>query len=126
MWVNDLAEAIFRLLQNPHSVKRVLDLGGPEVCTHMQFAADRARAYGGPQPFPVPGWLAWWSAAFAERLFPNPWFNGDMVSNHEFDQTARTKDMNPYIWTWDDIGFQPASIEQARERELAGETFKNI
>eukprot|EP01065_Artemidia_motanka_P038457 TRINITY_DN47309_c0_g1_i1.p1 TRINITY_DN47309_c0_g1~~TRINITY_DN47309_c0_g1_i1.p1 ORF type:complete len:420 (+),score=93.07 TRINITY_DN47309_c0_g1_i1:108-1367(+) len=121
VWVGDIAEAVFRISQDPNSVKRVLDLGGPKVMTHMQFAIERAKAYSGPAPFPVPTWLGVTGAFLNEYLFPNPWTNQNMVCDYEMDQIARTKKNNPHLWTWEDLNMTPLSVAEARQKESAGE-----
>eukprot|EP01062_Namystynia_karyoxenos_P067428 TRINITY_DN61383_c0_g1_i1.p1 TRINITY_DN61383_c0_g1~~TRINITY_DN61383_c0_g1_i1.p1 ORF type:complete len:432 (+),score=141.82 TRINITY_DN61383_c0_g1_i1:134-1429(+) len=120
VWIGDLTEAIFRLLQDPQSVKRVVDLGGPKIMTHMQFAVERARIYGGPNPFPCPAWLATAGAFCMEYLFPNPWANQNMVCDYEMDQISRTPENNPHVWYWENIGMKPLTIAEAKKREDAG------
>eukprot|EP00756_Hemistasia_phaeocysticola_P040860 Hpha_TRINITY_DN16887_c1_g2::TRINITY_DN16887_c1_g2_i1::g.153392::m.153392/K00356/E1.6.99.3; NADH dehydrogenase len=120
LWVGDLVEAVWKLLQDPTSVKRVVELGGPKVMTHMQFAIERAKSYGGPGPLPVPPSLATAAAFATEYLFPNPWINQNMVCDYEMDQVARTKESNPHIWTFDHLDMEPKSISEARLLEKTG------
>eukprot|EP01060_Flectonema_neradi_P035447 TRINITY_DN6526_c0_g1_i1.p1 TRINITY_DN6526_c0_g1~~TRINITY_DN6526_c0_g1_i1.p1 ORF type:complete len:415 (+),score=68.67 TRINITY_DN6526_c0_g1_i1:76-1320(+) len=122
-WVNDLADAVFKVLRDPHAVKRVIELGGPKVMTHMQFAIDRQVYHNGPKPFPIDEYLGD-MVAFCNEIFnPNPTFSRSRVWELEMDQVARTKKENPHVWSWEDLGLTPATMEEASRKEKDGESF---
>eukprot|EP01063_Lacrimia_lanifica_P040309 TRINITY_DN9099_c0_g3_i1.p1 TRINITY_DN9099_c0_g3~~TRINITY_DN9099_c0_g3_i1.p1 ORF type:complete len:417 (+),score=145.24 TRINITY_DN9099_c0_g3_i1:64-1314(+) len=120
-WVEDLAEATHRVLQRPDAVKRVIELGGPKVMTHMQYASERAMYHKGPKPFPVNAALADIVAFFNELTCPKPKFSRNLICEMEMDQVALTKAENPHVWTFADLDMEPASMEDAATRERNGE-----
>eukprot|EP01061_Rhynchopus_euleeides_P038987 TRINITY_DN66866_c0_g1_i1.p1 TRINITY_DN66866_c0_g1~~TRINITY_DN66866_c0_g1_i1.p1 ORF type:complete len:409 (+),score=118.87 TRINITY_DN66866_c0_g1_i1:141-1367(+) len=122
-WANDLAEATFRVIRDPNAVKRVIELGGPKVMTHMQFASERAAYLKGPSPFPLPIWIANITAFFSELVNARPHFTGNMICEMEQHQVARTKEENPYLWSWEDLGMTPSTMQEAAAREAKGESF---
>eukprot|EP00754_Rhynchopus_humris_P017027 Rhum_TRINITY_DN14542_c7_g1::Rhum_TRINITY_DN14542_c7_g1_i1::g.97548::m.97548/K00356/E1.6.99.3; NADH dehydrogenase len=122
-WVNDLAEATFRVVRNPEAVKRVIELGGPKVMTHMEYAAQRKQHLKGGTPFPCPVWLGDAFAFANELVNPRPYFSRNLLCELEMDMVGRTPEENPYLWSWKDLGMTPKSIEEATRAESEGNKF---
>ena len=91
----------------------------------MQFAVDRQALLGGPKPFPIGNYFGDAVAFCNELVNPNPTFSRSRIWELEMDQVARTKEENPHIWTWDDLGLTPSSMQEASNKERDGAAFSS-
>jgi uncharacterized protein YbjT (DUF2867 family) len=107
VFVEDVAEAIVRVLQRPDPPPPVIECAGPRIYTYKELLeAVAARAHLKIRPVPIP-FPVWHAMAGVARLLPNPPLTRSQVELLEVDTVASST--QPGLA---DLGIQPRSIEQ--------------
>lgn len=107
VFVGDIAEAVVRVLDNPHWAGKTFELGGPEVMSFKQVlqlicaVTHRHRIL-----VPIPFLLASIQAMFLQ-LLPNPLLTMDQVRLLGQDNVVGTEG----VCTFDDLAITPAAVE---------------
>lgn len=106
VFVEDVAEAIVRLLQRPEPPPTVLECAGPRIYTYRELLeAVAARAHLRVRPVPVP-FPIWHAMAGVATLLPNPPLTRSQVELLEVDTVA-----SPAEAGLADLGIQPRALE---------------
>ena len=93
VWVNDVAAAIVRCLQDRHSIGQTCEACGPETFTLgelVQRAGQWAGVNGGQgRPvIPLPRWIGWLQALAMEMLPGEPLMSRDNLASMKVDNVA--------------------------------------
>jgi NADH dehydrogenase len=91
VWVEDVAEAIVRCLDNPRTAGTIFELAGPDVLTLAELVRGAARWSGAPlRPIvPLPAPLARAQAWLMERAPGEPLMSRDNLDSMQVDNVAR-------------------------------------
>jgi NADH dehydrogenase len=91
VWVEDVAEAIVRCLDNPRTAGTTFELAGPDVLTLAELVRGAARWSGAPlRPIvPLPSPLARAQAWLMERAPGEPLMSRDNLDSMQADNVAR-------------------------------------
>lgn len=106
-WVVDAARAVVRSVQTQRAVRMKLDLGGPDVLTHLQFAHQLSRHYKSRFVFPVAPSVGRLAAKIMPWVMPNAWFDHNYTSTWELDAINRKPTMFDRLSSWEHIGYKP-------------------
>ncbi len=112
VFVEDVAELIARALERPATVRRTVDVGGPDVLSLRRFYRLLGRAVRGREPWfvPVPTPLVRAGAWGASKLTRTPPITPDEVT---MLQAARPCDIRPMA---DLFELEPAALEPTLAR----------
>jgi NADH dehydrogenase len=104
--VEDVAEAIARLMQRAETPSLIFELGGPRIYSYEQFLRAVAHeAALAPRLVPIP--FAFWHAmAWASERLPSPVLTRNQVELMQID-TVSSPDMPGLV----ELGISPASVE---------------
>lgn len=114
--VEDVAEAVARLIGRPGGHAKVFEFGGPRSYSYQQLLAAVGREAGLaplliPIPFPV-----WHALAWASEMLPDPMLTRNQVELMEIDTVA-----SPEMPGFEDLGISPHAIDETvRKILLAG------
>lgn len=86
-WVRDAARMVVRACFAQRMVRAKLDLGGPEVMTHLQFVRKMSNLYHPRLIFPFPPSVGKLASRFTPWLIPNPWFDDNWIYTYELDRS---------------------------------------
>ncbi len=113
VWVRDVAQAIWTLVQQGPSSAGVYEAVGPHVLTLRELVRRAGRLSGRMRPvWPLPAVLGWLQAAVLE-LLPGPTLmSRDNLRSLQVDAVASSR-----FPTLQALGIAPASIEQAWAQE---------
>lgn len=113
-YVEDVAEAITRCVDQIQSPGTIFECGGPRIYSYSQLLKAIARETGlRPILFPVP-FAVWHALAFFAELLPNPPVTRNQVELMQIDNVA-----SPQMPGFGDLGISPSAVEQFA-RELVG------
>lgn len=88
VYVNDVAEAMFRALKDPAQAGKTFELGGPAVCSMREIMQQVSRITRRDRPvLPAPMWVARIQAGFLQFL-PNPPLTPDQIKLMEQDNVV--------------------------------------
>lgn len=114
VWVQDVAEALLRMLERDDTIGRVVEATGPQVFTLAQLVRLAGARGGHARPvLPLPGPLGRVQAQVME------WLPGGLMSRDNLDSLGVP---NVASGRWPDLaslGITPATIEQATQAERA-------
>ncbi len=93
VWVGDVAEAIVRCLQEPHSVGQTLEVCGPEVFTLRELVQAAGQWAGirhgrGRPVIALPHWVGWLQAATLECLPGQTLMSRDNLASMQVDNVC--------------------------------------
>jgi len=113
-YVEDVAEAIVRIIERAETQPTIFECGGPRVYSYEEFLRTVAHQAGlAPRLIPVP--LALWHAlAWASEMLPSPVLTRNQVELMQID-TMSSPEMPGFV----ELGISPHSVEAIIERMLS-------
>lgn len=113
-WVVDAARAVVRCARAHRAVRYKLDLGGPQVYTHVE-AFRRLAALYAPHRWVIPCYRGLGRAVgkCAAWMIPNPPVDDNYILTFELDQVNRRPTMFDRLASWEWIGYVPHTMEEA-------------
>lgn len=114
--VDDVGEAIARILARPDARPDTYEFGGPQVFTYEELLRTVARE-AGMKPILVPfPFIAWHALAGVAEILPRPPVTRNQVELMEVDTVA-----SPGMPGLGELGVTPQTVEDAVRRILAAE-----
>jgi NADH dehydrogenase len=111
VYVEDVAEAVRRALEDPATEGHVFELGGPRIYSFRELFHIVAKETGRhPRYLPIPSWIAAIMGAFL-GLLPNPILTLDQVRTLRRDNVVGAGADAPDIGTLADLGIEPTALE---------------
>ncbi len=113
-YVEDVAEAIGRIMQRTETPSTIFEFGGPRVYSYEEFLRAVAHQAGlAPRLIPIP--LAVWHAlAGASEMFPSPLLTRNQVELMQIDTVSLPK-MPGFV----ELGSSPHSVETILQKMLS-------
>ena len=113
-YVEDVAEAIVRVMQRAETPSTIFEFGGPRVYSYEEFLRAVAHQAGlVPRLIPIP--LAFWNAlAWASEMFPSPLLTRNQVELMQID-TVSSPEMPGFV----ELGISPHSVEAILQKTLS-------
>jgi uncharacterized protein YbjT (DUF2867 family) len=103
--IDDVAEAIVRMVENPEAAGKIYELGGPEIMSFKEILQFILEQTGGSNfLIPLPYAVASMIGAFGS-LLPNPPLTMDQVALLKYDNIMSAKQCG-----FDSLGINPASM----------------
>jgi NADH dehydrogenase len=105
-YVEDVAEAIGRVMQHAETSSTIFELGGPRVYSYKELLGAIARQAGlAPLLIPIP-FAVWHALAWASEMFPSPLLTRNQVELMQTD-TVSSPEMPGFI----ELGISPHSVD---------------
>ena len=105
VWVQDVAEAFLRALQQPHTIGATLELAGPRIYTLRELVKLAGKYSGHPRPvIGLPPALARLQARLLELLPGPPLMDRDNLDSMKKDNVAS-------VDSWPELGITPMALE---------------
>ena len=105
--VEDVAEAVVRLVQRPETRAKIFELGGPRTYSYQQLLGAVGREAGlTPLLVPIP-FMVWHALAWASEMLPGTMLTRNQVELMEID-TATSPEMPGFA----DLGISPHAIDE--------------
>jgi NADH dehydrogenase len=113
-YVEDVAEAIVRIIERAEAQPGIFECGGPRVYSYEEFVGIVARQAGHAHILiPIP--LAVWHAlAWASEILPDPLLTRNQVELMEID-TVSSPEMPGFV----ELGISPHSVEAMLQEMLS-------
>jgi len=113
-YVEDVAEAIGRVMQRAETPSMIFEFGGPRVYSYEEILREVAHQAGlAPRLIPIP--LAVWLAlAWASEMFPSPLLTRNQVELMQID-TVSSPEMPGFV----ELGISPHSVEVILQKMLS-------
>ncbi|MEO6780175.1 MAG: complex I NDUFA9 subunit family protein [Bradyrhizobium sp.] len=113
-YVEDVAEAIGRVMQRAETPSTIFELGGPRVYSYEEFLRTVAHQAGlAPRLIPIP--FAIWNAfAWASEMFPSSLLTRNQVELMQID-TVSSPEMSGFV----ELGISPHSVEAILQKMLS-------
>src|SRR6266404_1722185 len=113
-YVEDVAEAVARVMQRAETHSIIFEFGGPRVYSYEQFLRAVAHQAGlAPLLIPIP--LAVWHAlAWASEIFPAPLLTRNQVELMQID-TVSSPEKAGFV----ELGISPRSVEAILQKMLS-------
>jgi uncharacterized protein YbjT (DUF2867 family) len=113
-YVEDVAEAIGRIMQLAETPSMIFELGGPRVYSYEEFLRAVAHQAGiAPQLIPIP-FAAWHALTWAFEILPNPILARNQVELMQIDTVS-----SPEMPGFGELGISPHSVEAILQRMLS-------
>jgi uncharacterized protein YbjT (DUF2867 family) len=113
-YVEDVAEAIGRVMQHTETPSMIFELGGPRVYSYKELLGAIARQAGlAPLLIPIP-FAVWHALAWASEMFPSPLLTRNQVELMQID-TVSSPEMPGFI----ELGISPHSVDAILQRILS-------
>jgi NADH dehydrogenase len=113
-YVEDVAEAIVRIIEGAEAQPRIFECGGPRVYTYEEFVGIVARQAGlAPILIPIP-FVVWHALAWASEILRAPLLTGNQVELMEID-TVSSPEMPGFV----ELGISPHSVEAMLQEMLS-------
>jgi NADH dehydrogenase len=113
-YVEDVAEAIGRVMQHAETPSMIFELGGPRVYSYKELLGVIARQAGlAPLLIPIP-FAIWHALAWASEMFPSPLLTRNQVELMQTD-TVSSPEMPGFI----ELGISPHSVDAILQRILS-------
>src|ERR1700704_5242064 len=113
-YVEDVAEAIGRVMQRAETPSMIFEFGGPRVYSYEEFLRAVARQAGlTPRLIPIP-FAVWHALARASEMFPSPLLTRNQVELMQID-TVSSPQMPGFV----ELGISPHSIEAILQKMLS-------
>jgi nucleoside-diphosphate-sugar epimerase len=112
--VEDVAEAIARIMQRVELHSTIFEFGGPRVYSYEQFLRAVARQAGlAPLLVPIP-FAVWHALAWASEILPAPPLTRNQVELMQIDTVS-----SPTMPGFAELGISPHSVETIVQRVLS-------
>ncbi|UPJ52633.1 complex I NDUFA9 subunit family protein [Bradyrhizobium sp. 200] len=113
-YVEDVAEAIVRIIERAEAQPRIFECGGPRVYSYEEFVGIVARQAGlAPILIPIP-FAVWHALAWASEILPAPLLTRNQVELMEID-TVTSPEMLGFV----ELGISPHSVEAILQKMLS-------
>jgi uncharacterized protein YbjT (DUF2867 family) len=113
-YVEDVAEAIARIMQRVELHSTIFEFGGPRVYSYEQFLRAVARQAGlAPLLVPIP-FAIWHALAWASEILPAPPLTRNQVELMQIDTVS-----SPKMPGFAELGISPHSVETILQRVLS-------
>ncbi len=113
-YVEDVAEAIGRVMQHAETPSTIFEFGGPRVYSYEEFLRAIAHQAGlAPLLIPIP-FAVWHALAWASEMFPGPLLTRNQVELMQID-TVSSPEMPGFI----ELGISPHSVDAILQRILS-------
>jgi NADH dehydrogenase len=113
-YVEDVAEAIGRTMQQPKTPSTIFEFGGPLVYSYEEFLGAVAHQAGlVPRLIPIP-FAVWNALASASEMFPKPLLTRNQVELMQID-TVASLEMPGFV----ELGISPHSVEAILHKMLS-------
>lgn len=113
-YVEDVAEAISRVMPRGETPSTIFELGGPRVYSYEQFLRTVAHQAGlVPVLVPIP-FAVWYALAWASEMLPNPPLTRNQVELMQIDTEAA-----PELPGFAELEISPRSVEVALQEMLS-------
>lgn len=114
VYVEDVAEAVARIMQQAETPSMAFELGGPCVYSYKEFLRVVAlRAGLAPLLIPTP-FVVWHVLAWASKMLPDPPLTRNQVELMQID-TMASSEMPGFV----ELGISPHSVEVILQRMLS-------
>src|SRR5258705_8796674 len=113
-YVEDVAEAISRIMQRAETPSMIFEFGGPRVYSYEEFLRSVASLAGlAPPLIPIP-FAVWHALAWAFEILPGPPLTRNQVELMQTD-TVLSPEMPGFV----ELGISPHSVEAILHRMLS-------
>jgi NADH dehydrogenase len=113
-YVEDIAEAIGRVMQRAETPSMIFEFGGPRVYSYEEFLRAVAHQAGlAPRLIPIP-FAVWHTLARASEVFPSPFLTCNQVELMQID-TVSSPEMPGFV----ELGISPSSVEAILQKMLS-------
>ncbi|MEH2476681.1 uncharacterized protein YbjT (DUF2867 family) [Nitrobacteraceae bacterium AZCC 2146] len=113
-YVEDVAEAIGRIMQQAETPSMIFELGGPRVYSYEEFLRAVAHQAGlAPLLIPVP-FAVWHALSWAFEILPDPLLTRNQVELMQIDTVS-----SPEMAGFGELGISPHSVEAILQRMLS-------
>ena len=113
-YVEDVAEAIGRIMQRAETPSMIFEFGGPRVYSYEEFLGTVAHQAGiVPRLVPIP-FAVWHALAWASEILPDPPLTRNQVELMEIDTVS-----SPEMPGFCELGITPHSLEAILQRMLS-------
>src|SRR3979411_2474515 len=113
-YVEDVAEAVARVMQRTETPSAIFEFGGPRVSSYEEFLRAVAHQAGiAPLLIPIP-FAVWHALTWALEILPGPLLTRNQVELMEID-TVSSPQMPGFI----ELGISPHSVEAILQRMLS-------
>lgn len=113
-YVEDVAEAIGRIMQRAEKPSAIFELGGPRIYSYEEFLRTVARQAGvAPRLIPIPFGL-WHALAWASEMFPSRLLTRNQVELMQIDTVS-----SPEMPGFGELGILPHSVETILQEILS-------
>jgi NADH dehydrogenase len=112
-YVEDVAEAIGRIMQRAEAPSMIFEFGGPRVYSYEEFLRAVAHEAGlKPMLIPIP-FAAWHALAWAAEMLPSPPVTRNQVELMQVDNVS-----SPEMSGFGELGISPHSFEEILQEIL--------
>jgi NADH dehydrogenase len=113
-YVEDVAEAIGRIMQRAETPSMIFELGGPRVYSYEEFLGAVAHQAGlAPLLIPIP-FAVWHALSWAFEILPDPLLTRNQVELMQIDTVS-----SPEMAGFGELGISPHSVEAILQRMLS-------
>ena len=113
-YVEDVAEAVARIIERADAKPGIFEFGGPRVYSYEQFLRAVAHQAGlAPRLIPIP-LTVWHAVARASEMFPSPLLTRNQVELMQID-TVSSPEMPGFV----ELGISPHSVEAMLQEMLS-------
>src|SRR3979490_763837 len=113
-YVEDVAEAIGRIMQRAETPSTIFEFGGPRVYSYEEFLRAVAHQAGiAPRLVPIP-FAVWHALTWASEILPDPPLTRNQVELMQIDTVS-----SPEMSGFGELGITPHSVEAILQRMLS-------
>ena len=113
-YVEDVAEAVARIIERAEAQPGIFEFGGPRVYSYEEFLRAVAHQAGlAPRLIPIP-LTVWHTLARASEMFPSPLLTRNQVELMQID-TVSSPEMPGFV----ELGISPHSVEAMLQEMLS-------
>jgi hypothetical protein len=113
-YVEDVAEAVGRIMQRAETPSMIFEFGGPRVYSYEEFLKAVAHQAGiAPRLVPIP-FAVWHALTWASEILPDPLLTRNQVELMEIDTVS-----SPQMPGFSELGITPHSVEAILQRMLS-------
>jgi NADH dehydrogenase len=113
-YVEDVAEAVGRIMQRAETPSMIFEFGGPRVYSYEEFLKAVAHQAGiAPRLVPIP-FAVWHALTWASEILPDPLLTRNQVELMEIDTVS-----SPEMPGFSELGITPHSVEAILQRMLS-------